>query len=345
MNGRDERGNDAMMRRLWLLAAVLSVALASGGAARSADLEQITTVGSSWPGHSPIWVAIHEGYFKAAGFDVRFRLVASSMDRVSVIASGDAKFGGMGAAAMLPAMAQGNHSFYWVGSPDAARDYSGIVARAQITGLKDLKGKRLAVQFGGSEEPTDYFLLQKVGIDIYSDLHLVNMPQADMIQALKQGNIDAAGAWSPEFEELQKIPGAHVLANVDDLGFFTKYHQMPVPDVLLVNKAWTDKDPARAKRFLDAYFKGVDFVKAHPQETTAIAITYTNQPAALYSVSASKFNWLDKSEQCRQLSAQGAYPVIDQLADFMVKTQKIDAKPDYQKWVRRDLVGCPATGG
>ena len=130
------------------------------------------------------------------------------------------------------------------------------------------------------------------------------------------------------------------MANVDDLGFFQKYHQMPVPDVLLINKAWVDQDPRRAKRFLDAYFKGVDFVIAHPRQTTAIAITFTNQPADLYSVSASKFNWLPKAEQCRQLSPQGAYPVVDQLADFMVKTQKIDEKPDYRRWVRRDLVGC-----
>lgn len=307
---------------------------------QGAELEKVTAVGSSWPGHSPIWMAIHEGFFKEAGFDVSFRGISSSMDRVSVISSGDAKFGGMGAAAMVPAMAQGNKNFYWVGSPDAARTYSGIVARSQIQGLKDLKGKRLAVQFGGSEEPTDYLLLKKVGIDIYKDLHLLNMPQADMIQALKQGNIDAAGAWSPEFEELQKVPGAHTIASVDDLGFFDKYHQMPVPDVLLLNKPWVDQDPARAKRFLDAYFKGMEYVIAHPKETTETAITYTKQPASVYSVAASKFNWLTKKEQCRQLSPAGAYPVIDQLIDFMVMTKKIDEKPDYKQWVRGDLVGC-----
>jgi taurine transport system substrate-binding protein len=321
----------------------LAAAAALGIAAlpsQAAELEKVTTVGSSWPGHSPIWMAIQEGYFKAAGFDVSFRQISSSMDRVSVISSGDAKFGGMGAAAMLPAMAQGNQNFYWVGSPDAARTYSGIVAREQIKSLKDLKGKRLAVQFGGSEEPTDYMLLQKVGLDAYKDLRLVNMPQADMIQALKQGNIDAAGAWSPEFEQLQKVPGAHTIASVDDLGFFEKYHQMPVPDVLLVNKQWADKDPARAKRFLDAYFKGMAFVMAHPKETTQTAITYTKQPADVYSVAASKFNWLTKKEQCRQLSKEGAYPVMDQLIDFMVLTKKIDDKPDYKKWVRGDLVGC-----
>src|SRR6185312_7098930 len=94
-----------------------------------AQLEKITAVGSSWPGHSPVWMAIKEGYFKDAGFDWTCRTISGSMDRVSVISSGDAKFGGMGAAAMLPAMAQGNKNFYWVGSHDAARTYSGIVAR------------------------------------------------------------------------------------------------------------------------------------------------------------------------------------------------------------------------
>ena len=318
-------------------------ALAAGATAvpsRAAELEKITTVGSSWPGHSPIWMAIHEGYFKDAGFDVSFRGIAGSMDRVAVISSGDAKFGGMGAAAMVPAMAQGNKNFYWVGSPDAAKTFSGIVVSEKIKNLQDLKGKRLAVQFGGSEEPTDYMLLQKVGIDIYKDLRLVNMPQADMIQALKQGNIDAAGAWSPEFEQLQAVPGAHAVASVDDLGFFDKYHQMPIPDVLLINKQWADQDPARAKRFLAAYFKGVDFVVANPEKTTETAITYTNQPASVYSVSASKFNWLTIKDQCQQLSQAGAYPVIDQLVDFMVMTKKIDEKPDYKAWVRGDLVGC-----
>ncbi|NIR89354.1 MAG: ABC transporter substrate-binding protein [Gammaproteobacteria bacterium] len=325
-----------------LTTGVLATALAGGAGA--AGLEKVNVVGSSWPGHAPQWMAIDNSYFEKAGFDVTFRMVAGSMDRVAVISSGDAVFGGMGAAAMVPAMAQGNRNFYWVGSPDAARAYSGIVAKKEIKSLNDLKGKKLAVQFGGSEEVTDYYLLQTVGMDMYNDVQLVNMRQSEMLQALSQGLIDAAGAWSPEFERLQKIEGTHVIATVDDLGFFEKYRQMPVPDVLLINKEWTDQDPQRAKRFLCAYFKGMDYVMANPKETSETAIKYTKQPADVYSVAANKFNWLPREAQAVQLSDKGAYPVIDKLIAFMHdQVQKIDNKPDYREWVRADLVTgeCP----
>ena len=50
------------------------------------------------------------------------------------------------------------------------------------------------LQFGASEEVTDYYLLKKAGLDLFKDVTLVNLPQANMVQALKQGDIDAAGA-------------------------------------------------------------------------------------------------------------------------------------------------------
>lgn len=330
----------SIARRVALGALVCSATLGLSAIASIAQ-ERVTVVGNSWPGHAPMWMAIEKGFFKEAGFDVTFSFVAGSADRVAVISSGEVAFGGMGAAAVVPAMGRSNKNFYWVGSPDVAiGDFSGIVARGEIKTLQDLKGKRLAFQFGASEEVVDYLLLKAAGVDLYKDVNLVNLPQANMAQALKQGDIDAAGAWSPEFETMQKLPDAHVLATVGQLGFLEKYNQMPVPDVLLMNAKWADADPARAKRFMDAYFKGADFVQANLQETAKAANKYTKQTPEVFSVAAAKLTWLGKAEQCKQLSDKGVYPVMDTLVDFLVMVKRLDQKFDPRGWARSDIVGC-----
>ncbi len=327
--------------RRTVLALTLGVATLSAFNYPSCADEAVTVVGNAWPGHAPMWMAVEKGFFKKAGFDATFSFVGGSADRVSVISSGEVAFGGMGAAAVVPAMGRGNKNFYWIGSPDvAARDFSGIVGRAEIKTLKDLKGKKLAFQFGASEEVTDYFLLQKVGLDLFKDVTLVNLPQANMVQALKQGDIDAAGAWSPEFEIMQKMPGMHTLADVGELGYLEKYNQMPVPDVLLMNAKWVDANPERAKKFMAAYFEGVDYVRANPEETAKTAPKYTKQTPEIFTLAASKLTWLTKADQCKQLSNQGVYPVMDNLVDFMVMVKRVDQKFDPRGWARADVVGC-----
>src|SRR4051794_12236084 len=160
--------------------ATVGLALAMASTAFGQALPKVIYVGSTWYGHAPIWVGIDKGLFKNEGFDVEFRLVQGSVDRVNAIASGNAQFGSIGLVGVLSVMAQGNRSFYWVGNQDQSQGAEGIVGGPNVKTLADLKGKKLGMQFGGSSELVDYFLLKQAGLDIYKDVQLVNIQQSQL---------------------------------------------------------------------------------------------------------------------------------------------------------------------
>jgi ABC-type nitrate/sulfonate/bicarbonate transport system substrate-binding protein len=327
-------------RRTTLVAGVALAALALGTTAVQADeLKQVTVVSSTAGVHAPFWIGMEKGFFKEAGFDVSWREVASSVDRVTVVSSGDAVMAGTGAQAMVAVMGQGNKNFYWVGIPDAAKDISGVVARAGINSLKELKGKKLAFQFGGSEEIVDYYLLKNVGLDMYKDVQLVNLKQSEMIQAMKQGLIDAAGAWYPEYARLQDIEGVKKIASVADLGYWEKYHQIPAPNALVISKKFVDQDPGGAKRFLAAYWKSQQWVIDNKAESAQIAAKISKQSADEWLAWENMSVRMTRKDQLQQMSDKGAYPIMDAMIDFMVNTiKKVDEKPEYKQWVRQDLL-------
>ena len=326
-------------RATLVTAAALAAAMFTSMGAGADDLRKVTVVSSTAGVHAPFWIGMEKGFFKEAGFDVSWREVASSADRVTVVSSGDAVMAGTGAQAMVAIMGQGNKNFYWVGIPDSAKDISGVVARGDITSLKDLKGKKLAIQFGGSEEIVDYYLLRNVGLDMYKDVQLVNLKQSEMIQAMKQGLIDAAGAWYPEYARLQDIEGVRKIASVADLGYWEKYHQIPAPNTLIISKKFVDQDLAGAKRFLAAYWKSQQWVIDNRAESAQIAAKVSKQSVDEWLAWENMSVRLTRKDQLQQMSENGAYPIMDAMIDFMVNTiKKVDEKPDYKQWVRQDLL-------
>src|ERR1700730_4967872 len=99
-------------RCVTLIAGAVFAALTLGAIATQADeLKKVTVVSSTAGVHAPFWVGMEKGFFKDAGFEVSWREVASSVDRVTVVSSGDAVMGGTGAQAMIAVMGQGNKNF------------------------------------------------------------------------------------------------------------------------------------------------------------------------------------------------------------------------------------------
>jgi len=99
---------------LWVIATLISVAGCGDGSSpggESPGKDRVVAVGSQWYGHIPVWVGIERGIFRRNGFDVDWRFIGKSMDRLNAISSGEAQFASLGEIAMLSAMAQGNTRF------------------------------------------------------------------------------------------------------------------------------------------------------------------------------------------------------------------------------------------
>lgn len=300
--------------------------------------EKAYIVGSSWYGHAPAWVAIEEGYFAEAGFDVEYKFVASSTDRLMAVSSGSALFASLGEMAMITPMAMGNKNFYWVGSQDIAPGFEGIVAQEWIRSIADLKGKKVAVQAASSTDLTLHLLAKEYGLNSYRDINLINISYSEMYTAFANKNIDAAVVWEPTFSQLQELPGAHVLGKDTDTEIYRRFASMTSPDVLIINRRYADRNPEKAKVFINAYFKGVEFVRDNPDEAARIIEKYVGQDLEQIVQGLKGFIWLDAQDQAKVLSPEGLFGQIEYVIDFLQETGRITRKPNYKDWVRLDLL-------
>jgi len=175
--------------------------------------------------HAPYWVGMEKGFFKDAGYDVSWREVASSVDRVTVVSQGDAVMAGTGSQAIVAVMGRATKNFYWVGSPIPPRIFR--YRRAwRRQDVRDLKGKKLAIHRRVGEI-VDYYLLNTVARHVQGratrQLEAVGNDPAH-----EQGLSMPPGRWYPNMPA-GRTSGTRKIASVADLGFWEKYRQIPHP--------------------------------------------------------------------------------------------------------------------
>lgn len=322
---------------LLLLGLAGAIPASCGG--EDAEDRRVVVVGSQWYGHCPAWIGIEKGIFAKAGFEVEWKPVANSVDRILALSSGDAQFASLGEIAMLTSMAAGNRSFYWVGNQDIAPGFEGIVARSGIETLADLKGRKVGVQFASSVDITARLLLRKAGLDPRKDVTLVNLQAPDVPTALRSGNIDAGVIWEPQFSQMKAVPGAKVLGLDTDTEIYGKFGTMTGPDVLIVSRSWADASRERAKRFIAAYFEAVARVKDHPAEAAAVAAVYTRQPVAVVEENLRRIVWNTAEDQARILSDEGMFGQAEYVARLLhEELGMISSVPAFREWVPADLI-------
>ncbi len=302
--------------------------------------QQVVAVGSQWYGHIPVWVGIERGIFEHHGFEVAWRFIGKSMDRLNAISSGEAQFASLGEIAMLSAMAQGNTRFYWVGNQDIAPGFEGLVAQPGIDRFEQLRGKRIGFPFGSSVELTARMLLRQHGLDPERDVRLVNLEVGDVPAVFRTGNVDAALIWEPGFSQLKAVSGARVLGMDTDTEVYRRFGTMTGPDVLVLGRAWVDADPQRATRFMAAYFEALDWVKAHPEETVElVAGRYIQQEPAVIRANLDKFQWQNAADHQRVMSDRGIFAQADYILEILVEQMRaLPRKPAFRDWVRLDLL-------
>jgi NitT/TauT family transport system substrate-binding protein len=161
-------------------------------------------------------VAIQKGWFKEAGVDVSFvwfeyapsmeAFQAGKIDAVNVASTDQLVMAG---ASKKPSKAT------------LITDYSNgndkVIAKAGITSLKDLKGKKVGVEVGLVDHLLLLKALESVGMTM-DDIVVVNMVTTDTPQGLASGSVDAVACWQPNANAtLKLVPGSKALFTSADV--------------------------------------------------------------------------------------------------------------------------------
>ncbi|HQS59166.1 MAG: ABC transporter substrate-binding protein [Gallionellales bacterium 35-53-114] len=244
--------------------AVAALSLSLGLFTASAPSFADVSIGySDWPGFVAWQVAIEKGWFKEAGVTAKFEWFdySASMDAYAagkidgvLITNGDALVTGSAGAKSLMIM---------------LTDYSNgndmIIAKPGIKSIKDLKGKKVAVEQGLVEHLLLLNALKNSGMK-ESDVTIVNAKTNEMPQVLASGDVSAVGAWQPiSGQAMKAVPGSRpIVTSADEPGL--------IYDGLAVNPASAKQKRADWLKVLKVWDRVVSYVNDPKTQADAVKI-------------------------------------------------------------------------
>ena len=250
--------------------ALLAVALWPDDAATQAADK--VTLQLKWVPHAQFagyYAAKAKGLYDAEKLDVTIRPGGLDIVSEQVVAGGGAQFGIDWLPSLLAARDQGApltniaQVFAYSGMRQIAFKTSGI------RGPADLRGRKVAVWFGGNEFEL-LATLEKYKIDRHRDLTLVQ--QAFDMNLLLQRRVDAAAAMT--YNEYKQVLDAGVKPDALVVIDFNREGTAMLEDGIFARADWLAdaKHKAIAARFLRASLKGWEHCRAEAAECVEIVL-------------------------------------------------------------------------
>lgn len=290
---------------------------------------------SDWPGWVAWEIGIKKGWFKEEGVDVQFlwfdygasmeAYVAGQVDAVTMT-NGDALVTG----------ATGKPSVGIILN-DFSNGNDMIVGGPGIKSMKDLKGKKVAVEEGF----VCHLLLLKGLADngmSPSDITIVNTPTNETPQVLASGAVAAIGAWQPNSgQALKATPGSsRIYSSHDSPGI--------IYDFLFVSPESLETRREDWKKVVKVWYRIVDYLKNEDNIDEALEILSARvslTPAEYEPLFQGTYILTLEEAQKRWEKAEGlgsVYGSTDFVNDFNVKFGVYDKALDTSKYLDPSLV-------
>ncbi len=196
------------------------------------------------------------------GINVEWLPSAGSNVALDLLKNDKADFGSAAGAAALIARANGSpiKSIYVFSRPEWTALVVG--AASPLTGLADLKGKKVAATPG--TDPHIFLLraLESVGLTD-KDIVLKPMPHADGRVALEKGEVDAWAGLDPIMAQSELVAKSRLLFRDPVLNTY---------GILNVREAFAAAQPELVKRVLKVYDQARLYAAEHPDEVRAALV-------------------------------------------------------------------------
>ncbi len=197
-------------------------------------------------------------------------------------------------------------------------------ANTGIKTIKDLKGKKVAIWPGSTQEAVILERLRMEGMTI-KDIQPIRLQFSDMASALARGDIDAYVGAEPG-------PGIS-LAN--GAGVLVEYPYStpigPLNMILNASEKTIKENPERIKLIVDMHRKAADYLMSHPQEMVDLAMQKLGQQR--------------KSIEIAQPNVELVWKLDDQFVErakaysrLMFENKQIRQQPDVDKFVSKQFM-------
>jgi len=249
----------ATNRTLFMI--VLSVFLLGGMAACSKPKEPIKIGISAWAGVEPAELAYRKGFYEQRGVAVEMVRFSAYTDSIKAFREGrvDADMQTFDDAIRL---FTAGRKIKVVLFTDYSYGGDGIVAKAGINSVADLKGKTVGVEIGTVSHLSLLKAMETVGLQ-EDDITIVSIPAWEIKKNFLAGKIDAGATWEPYLTSSAEEGGGQVIITSRDY-----------PKAIVTTMALSDELIAKRRddvqKIVSAYFDAVQFIKEHPHEAYTI---------------------------------------------------------------------------
>src|SRR5258706_4619366 len=256
-------GQGGSMKRLVAIAPLGLLALASAAQAE----DKIIKVGALKLIHS-ITPYFYEK-FTPAGYKVEVIPFESPTGGKNAVVTGSVDFGTFGfAAAMLGAAAGEPVVIFAAQCNRGMAVMTGV--NSDIKSIKDLKGKRVAIWPGSTQEVVILERLKAEGMTI-KDIQHVRLPFSDMAPALARGDVDAYVGAEPG-------PGISLANGVGRVVEYPYSTAIGTLNMVWGRKAETiEKNPALVRMMMDIHKKATDYAMSNREAMVEMAMQKLGQ--------------------------------------------------------------------
>ncbi|MBI2321270.1 MAG: ABC transporter substrate-binding protein [Chloroflexi bacterium] len=231
----------------------------------------------------PWIIAREKGFFAQEGLtQAEVKVFPSGPATFPAFVSGDLK-GNTHAEQPMITQAAGGVKLKLVGVYADITGVHGMVGSARVKTAKDLEGKKVALQKASTMDWYTKNFCKTFACDI-SKVEVVNMPPAEGVTALVNGNVDGFAIWQPFFSralQAGKDKGLHPL-HYNNTSFLVgaegprKIHT--AYSILYVAPEFLEKNPRTVDAILRALDKAVTFINNNQAETVKIFAKEYKQP-------------------------------------------------------------------
>ena len=310
------------MKRTFVLAALAAAAWLTAGTA-SAQETKVAIGMSGWTGFAPLTLAKEAGLYKKHGLDVTIKKIPQK-DRHLAIASGDIQCAATTVETWIVWNANGVATTQ-IFQLDKSFGADGMVVKAGINSIKDLKGKTVAASAPGT---APYFtlawMLRENGLSV-KDVKVVNLEPQAAANAMIAGTsgIDAAMTYEPFLSAVRAKPEAgRILATTLDYPM--------IMDTFGCTPKFLAENPRAAKALADAYFDAVAMIRAEPKKSFEIMGADVKQTGEQFEGSQKFLRWQDREANAKFFAGEHA-EFSKKAAEILLEAGIIRALPDMGK--------------
>jgi NitT/TauT family transport system substrate-binding protein len=316
-------GGEMGNKKLYLILGILFLSLTA-----CRKYEEPIKIGiNDWPPCELWYIAEKQGYFEDTQVEIiRFSTWADSLTafylgKTDIVSSSyfntlyyDKK--GEGAKIILTA--------------DMIKGGDGLVVKNYIEDLKDLKGKKIAVELGTDEHFLLHKVLEKIGLK-EEEVTIIPAASKESMEKFIRGEVDACLTYEPFMTQAAQEGEGRVTLTTADL---PKY----VIDVLLARNEVLEKRKKDYSNLIRAWYKAQKFVKENPEEAYKIMSSKENITPKEFKSFYESFEMFSLEENKKIFNSEKFKEKLMEMDDFLFENGLISDRVEIEEIYTDEII-------